>query len=140
MKKRIISVIFAVLIAVAVAGCAGNDACVFDAAQNSSARDVKVTVKVVNGDETLADQEVTIRNADTPTAFHATKGALDFAGVDFINAGGFVSSIGGTDGTDEAGWLLYRNGAITEFGFEEQTVEDGDQLEWRYLNYADIEW
>jgi hypothetical protein len=76
-----------------------------------------------------------------PTALEITDGltvydTLDALGIDFVDAGGYVSEINGLGheaaAGDFSGWLFLVNGEGPSVSATEIEVKDGDVIEWRY--------
>lgn len=77
----------------------------------------------------LKEQEVTLKSGQTALD------ALRETGLDFVDAGGYISEINGLGAGvagDMSGWLFIVNGEMPSFGADSLEVKEGDVIQWRY--------
>jgi len=57
------------------------------------------------------------------------------------SAGVFLKSLNGTENNSEEGryWMFYVNGEMSNVGADKYSVEEGDLVEWKFINIFDIE-
>ncbi|MCA9375472.1 MAG: DUF4430 domain-containing protein [Candidatus Doudnabacteria bacterium] len=77
---------------------------------------------------------VTTTQGTTVESVMRSATGLVFVTKPFAGMGSFVESINGVANNEAAGlyWTFYLNGAFASRGISAQTVNDGDQIEWRY--------
>jgi hypothetical protein len=77
----------------------------------------------------LEEGEVTLKSGQTALD------ALRETGLDFVDAGGYISEINGLGAGiagDMSGWLFIVNGEMPSLGADALEVKAGDVIQWRY--------
>ncbi|MBC8535292.1 DUF4430 domain-containing protein [Feifania hominis] len=117
--------IFALVILMLFAGCAPKE---------STAQPGQITLSIEWDDEKFCDGE-TIDVTGEQTVLDILTAYCDRAGIDYVNSGGYISSLAGLAEKEHgasSGWVYEINGEAVFQSAAKKTVGDGDEIVWRY--------
>ena len=155
--KKLSVLVLAFIMVFAMAACGGNNgnsnnANTTDQTQNSAASDnsgaaaggdITVTIDIDYPDSSkVADVEnvkVTVReNSSVLDVLNKYADANDVKIImDDTSSTPYVSSIGGVDATDTAGWVYEVNDETIMETADKHIVKDGDDIEWSFESWND---
>ncbi|HSK17484.1 MAG TPA: DUF4430 domain-containing protein [Gaiellaceae bacterium] len=122
MHHRLVAVGLALVLALVLASCGGDD----DGGGNAVASENAASVYVTTG----CGDEVVVERTDVEAGATGLQ-ALDQV-AEIEADGGFVTEIEGVEqnADEQLAWLVYVNGAMAEVGAAEITVAEGDVHWW----------
>ncbi len=82
----------------------------------------------------LLNTEVSVNEKDATALAAITKACQDH-NVPYTLKNGMLDNFGNVASTATDGWLLYDKGVLTQEGAKSISLEDGFQIELKYLNY-----
>lgn len=98
-----------------------------------TAKAVTVTVKIIaeDKDKPLYNGSIAVKSAN-PNLAMATYQALITAKVSYSEVGGEYDNFSGYPTTVDKAWVCTVNGARIQNGEKQQSIQDGDKIEWNY--------
>lgn len=99
----------------------------------ASGTGITVTVRLVSTEKTILDQQVVL--TDDMTAGRAVKDACQSQRMAYVVEDGLYSSFDGIASTQTDGWLFYYNGELPDNGADDVVLNDGDIVEFRFVNF-----
>ena len=106
------------------------------------AKEILVTLKINNGQ----DEEVFEHNIqEEKTAFDLMKELQSNGSIEFVyeesNVGVFVNSVNNIENnvSDNIFWMFYVNDKMAGVGIGAYDLQNGDVIEWKYIDTTDID-
>ena len=104
-------------------------------ADNATAITVSVKIVAEDANKTLYNGNISVKST-APTLAMATYQALITAKVSYSEVGGEYNNFAGYPTTIDKGWVCTVNGVRVETGEKQQAIQNGDKIEWSYVELS----
>lgn len=101
----------------------------------SAPKTVKAAVKITSATAEVVLEKTVDVTGSNPTAKDAIVEACKAGDVYYTLANGMFDNFNHEASTKTDGWLLYVNDKLADVGAESYTLQEGDKVEFRYVNY-----